>query len=373
MLDDQSLHLVDTSMFWAPNSGGVRRYLRAKHQWIERRPWLRQTIITAGYSDADRIGVGGIAIPGAPGYRFPLRRRPAIQRLIEARPDLIEVGDPFLLAWCALDAAQQLAVPCVAFCHTNLSALARRYTGASGERIAARYLRDLYRRFDCVLAPSRATCAMLAALGLGRVEHQPLGVDTERFHPHRRDLRWRADLGISPGERVLIYAGRFSAEKNLGVLVQAVQRLGAPYRLVLVGAGPSAPTPTPARVIQLGFENRVLDLARALASADMFVHAGDQETFGLAALEALASGTPVIAAARGGLGELVDETVGAALERIGADDFAAAVHAQFSRDLPALRAAARERALLYRWESVFDQMFMRYRALLARTRPALAH
>src|SRR4029079_10868932 len=114
-------------MFWSPTGGGVRRYLQTKHDWLARQPRWRHSIAVphvAG-SDAGAATLPSIALPGSGGYRLPLRRS-AIARVLEGlAPDLIEAGDPYRVAWGARDAAQQLGIPAVAYCHSNIAAMAR--------------------------------------------------------------------------------------------------------------------------------------------------------------------------------------------------------------------------------------------------------
>src|SRR5690606_9232442 len=207
-------------------------------------------------------------------------------------------------------------------------------------------------------------CQHLFDLGLDNVERQPLGVDCRTFHPGRRDLGWRRSLGLPAYTRLLVYAGRFAPEKNLPLLADAVRRLGPGYALLLVGAGPAAIAGP--QVIVRPFERSRAGLARVLASADAFVHAGDQETFGLGVLEAMACGTPVVARAAEGLAELVDDRVGLGVHGPGPRAFAEGVHALFDSERAARSHAARRRAGGYDWDAVFAQLFARYRRLLGR-------
>ncbi len=368
----ESLHLVDTTMFWSPTGGGVRRYLQTKNAWLARQPRWRHTIavprVAAG--DAGVAILPSIALPGSGGYRLPFRRA-AIARVLSAlAPDVIEAGDPYRVAWAARDAAQALGIPAVAYCHSNLVALARlaggRRFGAAAARAAERYARHVYAGFDLVLAPSRSMAAHLDAWGVGRVACQPLGVDTALFHPARRDPAWRERHGYSAATRLLVYAGRFAPEKRLDVLVDAVRRLGAPYALLAIGAGPTPP-PAAERVVVLPFVASAGELATALASADAFVHAGDQETFGLSVLEAMACGTPAIVRAAEGLAELVDGTTGSAVAGGSGADFAAAIAAFFAgdRDAAAARAiAVRRRAEASDWQRVLPGFTAHYLRLI---------
>lgn len=368
------LHVVDATMFWSATGGGVRRYLLTKHAWLERRPGWRHTIAAPGIEAASgAVPLPAIVLPGSGGYRLPLRRAAIARRLAGLRPDLIEAGDPYRVAWSALDAAGALSIPAVAYCHSNLESLARlaggRWLGAGAARWARRYAKHVYRGFDLVLAPSQSMREHLVDWGVERVACQPLGVDTTHFHPSHASLAWRSELGLDTSARVLVYAGRFAAEKHLDVLVDAVARLGAPYILVAIGAGP-APPRAGERVRVLPFVAGVTALATALASADAFVHAGDQETFGLSALEAMACGTPIVVRDAEGLAELVEARSGVAVGSGGGAAFAEAIAALFAREPSAMRRAARERAEASDWEQVLPGLLDHYRRLLGRDAPA---
>ena len=357
-------------MFWNP-SGGVRRYVLAKRTFIHtQRPHWRHTIANPTPDHPDQLCVPGWPLPGSGGsYRLPWQRAATARLLGAAWPDLIEAADPYRLGWAALDAAQQLGVPAVAFCHSNLDQLARSAfgggrAGALAARAARRYAVHLYRHFDQVLAPSEAMAAHLRDWGVPHVQRQPLGVDCTVFHPGRADPGWRATLGLPVDARLLVFAGRFASEKNLPVLVDAVRRLGSRYWLLAIGAGPDVLTGE--RVICHPLQTDTAQLATAIASSDVFVHAGAQETFGLSVLEALACGTPVVARAAEGLAELVDARVGLGVASGRAEAFAEAIAAVCEQPRAALSAAARARAEGYAWDQVLRQLWQHYERLLGR-------
>ncbi|WKB54293.1 glycosyltransferase [Eleftheria terrae] len=359
-----STHLADVTMFWSAASGGVRRYLHAKRAWLQRHADWRHTIAAPVVDTERMVRMPAVPLPFSRGYRMPWQRGACAQLLVQLAPDLIEAGDPYRLAWSVLDASRQLGIPSVAFCHSNLAAMAERVAGRAAAAMARAYMKRLYSQFDLVLAPSEAMRSHLLGMGLGNVERQALGVDTQVFHPKRSDAVWRASLGLPPNARLLVYTGRFAPEKHLGLLCSAVARLGPRYVLLALGAGPTPPSGP--RVIVRRFEHDSLRLARVLASADAFVHAGDQETFGLAPLEAMACGLPLVVRRAEGLAELVDDTVGIGVDRAHPDDFAQAIDACFSRDRQSLARAARARAEQYDWSSVMPVLMARYHRLLTR-------
>src|SRR5258708_17326287 len=213
-------------------------------------------------------------------------------------------------------------------------------------------------------------CGYLRDLGVQHVAHQPLGVDTDVFHPLRRTLCLRGRLGLPRAAGVLVCAGRFAREKNVPLLLQAFARLGSPYHLLLIG-GERAARPA-ANVTLLPYRRDSLELARWIASADALVHAGTKETFGLVILEAMACGRPVVAARAGAFPELIDESVGMLAEPNNAASLAEAIAALYQRDLEAIGACARARVLRqFTWQRAFHAQVAAYASLIGARRPAL--
>ena len=352
-------HLVDTTMLFAPKSGGVKRYLLAKQAWLrETRPQVRHTLVVPG--DETRHAARGVMtiaaarLPFGDGYRYPASIRKWADQLVGLAPDIIEAGDPYGPGHAALEAGERLGVPVVGFCHTDPTALAALHIGEWAEPTVRRRWSRLFRRFDQVVAPSLHIADRLNAAGVPNVRVQPLGVDTALFHPGRADPEGlRRELGLQASTRVLIFAGRAAREKNIDVLLETVAKLGSPYHLVLVGAGAFAKPQAGATFID--FQRDTAVVARLLASADAFVHANDKEPFGLIALEAMASGLPIVCVRSGGLAEIVDPEVGQLAERACPAAMAEAVEALFARDLGAVGQAARRRAVeRYGWSRTFE-------------------
>jgi alpha-1,6-mannosyltransferase len=269
-------------------------------------------------------------------------------------------------------------VPVVGFYHSDLPRLIERRLGAVASRGARRYLARLYSQCDLVLAPSRLMVAQLADIGISAV-HQPLGIDSTIFRPSGGVCSLRDKLNLAPDTRLLVYAGRFTAEKKLELLIDAVKLLGAPYHLLLIGAGKHiAPDPTLSR---MPFCRDQRALARLLSGCDVLVHPGDCETFGLIVLEAMACGLPVVATG-GAVAELVDERNGQIVLPDSAGSLAEGIAALYERDRDALGAVSRQRAAAYDWQRIMPQLLGRYAPLLAHAphsawaltqRPALAN
>lgn len=368
------LHVCDLTMLYASHSGGVRRYLGEKRRWLRTQQQFRHTLVLPRYAQgpSPRQADGLIEVPSLPlpfsrGYRMPLNTRAAFGALKTLRPHLIEAADPYHFAWAAVDAGQALGVPVIGFCHSDLPRMLGRLAGARVERAAEAYVRRLYARFDLVLAPSRCMTERLGGMGVQHVQHQPLGVDSRAFHPCRAHQGLRRALGLAEDDRLLVYFGRFGPEKNLPVLYRMLDLLGDGHVLLLIGDG----TPPHHRAVRaLPFQSDPRKLAALVAACDVFVHAGDQETFGLATLEAMACGVPAVVAGTGGQAELVDDAVGARTDagspQRGTERFAAAmadgVRAVLARDRVALGKAARLRAERHDWCYVLPTLGRTYYA-----------
>jgi alpha-1,6-mannosyltransferase len=367
------MRLVDTTLFFSPTSGGVKRYLTAKHDWLATHTAHRHSILVPGGETRLRPGgistVAGVALPFTFNYRLPLSPRPWTRMLFALEPELIEVGDVFHPAWCAAQVARARNIPLVGFFHSHLAQLLGRRFGGSVERASTRYLRHVYSRFDLVLAPSRLMSRYLAQLGVAPSAYQPLGVDTEVFSPARRLLDLRHLLELPDDARLLVFAGRFSEEKNLPMLREAMALLGKPYHLVLIGGGRTARPSHNVNV--LPYRRDSVELAQWLASADALVHAGSSETFGLVIIEAMACGRPVVGVRAGAVPELVDEQVGELAEPDSGASLAQAIRRLYERDLDALGARARERALRrFTWSRVLQLQLSSYASVFGWSREA---
>jgi len=217
------VHLVDATLFYSPTSGGVKRYLTAKHAWLAAHTSCEHTIVVPGRDTHIERGnvctLSGYPVPWTFNYRLPLNPRRWTRLLDALEPTLIEAGDVFHPAWTGWLVAQRRGIPLVGFYHSNLPQLMGwRIGGKFTESVLGHYVRLVYERCDLVLTPSRLMCEYLQSLGVTHVVHQPLGVDAEVFHPARRSSTLRERLGLPARSRVLVYAGRFAEEKNLPVL-----------------------------------------------------------------------------------------------------------------------------------------------------------
>jgi alpha-1,6-mannosyltransferase len=376
--------VLDITKWFGETSGGVKTYLLQKAAYVAARPELRHTLVIPGARDEIAEGEGvrvyrlrGPRIPTQTAYRFIFATRSIARIVSHECPGVIEVGSPFVVPWLTAKAARPHGVPLVSFYHgsvvTAVRAIARgRFVGDAGAAFGTWYLRRLDRLFERTIAASDYAVAELQRAGVERVVRVPLGVDLDRFHPALRDQRQevRRDLGIPDGP-VGAYVGRLHREKALDVLLDAwrdvSRRTGA--TLVIAGDGPErARLQARAAGMRVRWIPHVADrgaLARLHAAVNLLVAPGPSETFGLAALEALACGTPVLSASEGGVAEHVQRSGAGASFRSGdAGSLAEAAVALFRGDLEAMGRLGRAHAEReHSWQRTFDRLFDVYRSV----------
>lgn len=381
------LSVLDITEFYGETTGGVRTYLREKAQYVEARAEYRQVLVLPGPRDALSQSTGvrcyrlqGPRVPRAEPYRFMLATRTNRRIAVHEHPDVIEVGSPGAVPWIVRLAARGLDARVVAFYHSNFprvfSPWPERATGLRRalHDLAWRYARHIDRHFAHTIVCSEFVANDLRRAGIDRITRIPLGVDLALFHPglraRRRDVRARHGLPDGP---VAAFLGRLSPEKELDVLLEAWpgvhRRTGA--ALALIGHGPmqrrlEAQAGGAAWVRFLPYERDRGRLAELLASLDLFVAPSSNETFGLAPLEALATGTPVLSADRGGVSEQVEASgAGARFESGSAASLAEEAVALLGADLAALGEKGRAYAMRdHAWASVFDRIFSLYQTVV---------
>jgi len=370
----------DLTQSWSDVGGGVRTYLLHKRRHILESTPHRHLMIIPGARDevveeerAVTVTIRSPHVPGSPHYRLMLRNGAVRAALERFRPDLIECQDAYNLPWAAIGhrrrhpdtaliAAYMTDFPTV-YVERPLSKVLTKPVASVIGRICYAYCGLLYRRFDSVFALSRnGGGAKLRALGIEPLEIVPLGVELGEFGPARRDPRLRATLGVSDDQPLLIYVGRLDGEKKPDVVVDAFRRLpdalGA--KLVLLGEGPLRSdilALRDERIIMPGYVKSRAELSRWLASADIYVSAMADETFGVSIIEAQASGLPVVGVAAGAMIDRVASGTG----RLGPVDDAAVMSTNilevWNSDRTAMGEAARAHALQFSWVSSMEALF----------------
>jgi alpha-1,6-mannosyltransferase len=234
-----------------------------------------------------------------------------------------------------------------------------------------RYVRNLYNSFQATLVPSARLGSVLSEWGVGNVRTVNLGVNTTVFSPSPDDTaETRAELELPAARRLLLYVGRLAKEKNTRLLFRAFAALteNAPedFHLLVIGDGPerSELEDLQARcpnVTWIGYCTDSFDLARYYRAADLFVHPGTQETFGLVALESQACGTPVVGIRGSYMDRIILHDQESWAEEDTPESLARTIEAACSRNLPRLGArASRLAEERLSWPRVFERLFAIY-------------
>ncbi len=320
------------------------------------------------------ISVPAWVIPGRSEYRYAKPMNDATRRDLEAfGPDIIHLSCPDELEKSVKKWAKGARVPVVGSFHTRFDTYFQFYGAGWFRRHAIGILHRFYGDLEETYATSEAFADVLREQGIAtRIKVWSRGIDKERFSPLRRDLAWRASLGIGPEEPTIAFVGRLVLEKGLDVVAATMAELtrrGVPHRLLVVGDGPARAKfekQVPEAVLT-GFLGG-LALPRAYASADLMINPSTTETFGNVTLEAMASGLPVVAAAATGNACLVQDAVtGSLIEPGNIRAFADAIEALIAD--PAARAAAGQAGLAaaatYDWDAINGILLEHYRAVVA--------
>ncbi len=373
------MRIVHVANFYGPNSGGIkttlhelgRGYIEYGHEFIYIVPGVNfvEEITPFGR----KITLPGVTLPQSGGYRI-IRDNFELKKLLtRLAPDRLEVSDRFTLTslgqW-----AKEKGIPCVVFSHETLRGLVDRYLpflpSMAKRRIVNWHNRKLAGSFDYVVATTEFASKEFISLQIHNLIKISLGVDLTTFHPSHRSEELRQEL--LKGEQVLIvHCGRMSREKEPQRSIEVLEillRKGIRARLVYVGTGPLwHKLRKRAEGLPVEFLGYIADrhrVAKILASADISMAPGPLETFCLAALESLASGTPVVASQSSAVGEFLrfeNQHPAGAVSSDNRFSFAHSIQHLLKR--PKLREVAREVAETMPWNVTVRNMLMLHGAL----------
>ncbi|WP_462188565.1 MULTISPECIES: glycosyltransferase [unclassified Frankia] len=363
------MKIVQAANFVAPASGGIRTTLRhlaagytaAGHEVVQIIPGEQDAELVQ--PDARVFQLRAPRLPGT-GYRIITEPWRVTDLLDRERPDRLEVHDRATLRPLARWARRR-GVPSLVVSHERLDRLLGTWTPAPLRGVlpvstaADRANASFAAAFDSVVATTAWAAAEFVRIGAGNLRHVPLGVELDRFSSAHHDLTLRRAFARDQ-EALLVVASRLAPEKRVDLAVDAAAELvrrRVPARLVIAGDGAhrgrlerhAAGLP----VTFLGFVADRERLAGLLATADLALAPGPVETFGLTALEALASGTPAVVHHASALAELIVPGVGVIAAGSGFT-FADAVVDLLSASpaqVHARRVAARARAEQFPWST----------------------
>ena len=248
-------------------------------------------------------------------------------------------------------------------------------------KLTRAYVRKLYNRFQATLVPSENLAGVLFEWGVRNVRTVRLGVNTDIFKPMPDDGKaTRAWLNIAREQKLLLYVGRLAREKNTQTLFRAFEllqrRRSSEFHLLIIGDGPQRKDLRQLQSRSCGKDVSWIqyctdsaDLARYYQAADLFVHPGVQETFGLVALESQACGTPVVGIRGSYMDQIICHDQEPWARANSAEALADAIEGASTKKLSILgESAARAAENLYSWPRVFEELFCIYRETCANYR-----
>ncbi|MGC0333309.1 alpha-1,6-mannosyltransferase [Streptomyces sp. SAI-170] len=371
----RSLRIVRLANFVAPASGGLRTALRELGKGF-RAAGHEPLLVVPGERHTDQdteqgrvITLPGPLLPGTGGYRVLTDKRRVAGLLEELAPDRLEVSDRTTLRWTGRW-ARRARVPSVMVSHETADGVLRTWgvpEGLSRRAADALNVRTAH-VYSKVVCTTEFAEREFVRIGARNVVRAPLGVDLTARHPALRSAALRARYA-RVDVTLLVMCSRLSVEKRPGTALdalEALRRRGVPAVLVVAGDGPlRARLEQRARDggLPVTFLGHVSDsglLGALQASADVCLAPGPAETFGLAALEALACGTPLAVSASSALPEVVGSAGASAADH--GEAFADAVTALLDRPGPERREAARARAECFGWQTAVEAFLAAHEA-----------
>jgi alpha-1,6-mannosyltransferase len=362
--------IAQIANFYTPTSGGLRTcveetghgYLAAGHERV---------LVVPGPADADedtpsgrRIVVRSAPVPGFGGYRVLYNRRKVLALLDALDPDVVEVSDKLSLGWLARWSRRR-TVPLVLFSHERLDAVLRsRVPRGFPLRAASNVVnRRLSKLVEQIIVTSKFSAAEFERIGVSKVRLVPLGVDLSTFRPAV------PAPPVREGTVNLVLVSRLSREKSPGRAIDALRILreaGVPANLLVIGDGPlrrklrrnSADLP----VTFIGHVSDRATLAELVAASDVALSPSAVESFGLATLEALACGTPVVVPSGGAASHLIAGVGSGVVSDGTAQGLADGVRELLTVPAAQRRAAARAAAEKFTWASTVDALLACYGA-----------
>ena len=323
------MKIVHIANFYGPKSGGIRTTLHELGSgYIARGHEFTYIVPGNGFFCEEtlhgkKITVPSIVLPFSGGYRIIRNNHDIKKLLITLKPDALEVSDRFTLSKVGLWAKKR-GIHTVVFSHETLSGLVKSFFKLDLKRFVNWHNARLASRFHNVIATTEFASREFHDIDTKNLSHVPLGVDLQNFSLYRRNEALRTEL-LKGAEVLILHCGRMSKEKNPQNSILALNELleaGVNARLIFVGMGPMFKhLKALSKDLPITFMGYIVDrkmLAEIIASADVSIAPGPIETFCLAALESLASGTPVVASSTSAVGEFLllnsKEPVGAVAE-----------------------------------------------------------
>ena len=389
--------IVDFNNFWSPSGGGVRRYHLQKMAFYEKLSSESEQVLsifvmpdsktfTEKKSDSLIIEhVEAFRFPGKWEYRFLWKPSQIEPVLAKYKPQVIEVGSPYLLPTMVRRAAKKIVPEAVllSFWHADFPItyvqrpVANKFGKALGnlsKNVAFWYARQEFKRFDGIQVSCNEVLRRLDRHKLPTSHWIPLGCDIQMFSPAKRDETLVQKLKDGKPDRLTIFfPHRFCEEKGIELLLGAYpilcEKLGCEPALVFAGTGPYLPQVQEAvekypHIQYAGFISSIDEMARHYASVDLGLALSGWETFGLSILESMACGNAQIGASTGAAAEHIRESgAGVVLKERTPQALADAIVELYHSDMAAMKQKARVYAEKFSWADCFKRQLELYKLI----------
>lgn len=390
--------IVDFNNFWSPSGGGVRRYHLQKMAFYEKISSESEEQVLSVFvmpdsktftekkSDSLIIEhVEAFRFPGKWEYRFIWKPSQIEPVLAKYKPQVIEVGSPYLLPTVVRRAAKKIVPEAVllSFWHADFPItyvqrpVANKFGKALGnlsKNVAFWYARQEFKRFDGIQVSCNEVLRRLDRHKLPTSHWIPLGCDIQMFSPSKRDESLVQKLKDGNPDRLTIFfPHRFCEEKGIELLLGAYpilcEKLGCEPALIFAGTGPYLPQVQEAvekypHIQYAGFISSIDEMARHYASVDLGLALSGWETFGLSILESMACGNAQIGASTGAAAEHIRESgAGVVLKERTPQALADAIVELYHSDMAAMKQKARAYAEKFSWADCFKRQLELYKLI----------
>ena len=316
------MKICDITQLYSPISGGVKTYLNNKRSFFHKKTDFEHILIVPWHEDKTveennlkTYYIKSPKLPFSESYRFFINLRKIYKILTDEKPDIIETGDPYIAGILALIAGKKISVPVAGFYHSDIPGAIKRtvlkflpsFCFYPFHFIILKYLKWLYSKMNITFVTNPDFKKYLENLGVDNLKLNPFEVDTESFYPVDSKYKIFRKYNIPENARLLLYVGRIAREKNV-LMLSSVFELIKKFDIYIIIAGDGEQR---RQIEQISRDNPKIKyiyyidnkefLRELYSAADLFVHPGMSETFGLSLLEAQACGTECVAFEKSGL------------------------------------------------------------------------
>lgn len=376
------MKLFDITHFYTTKSGGIKTYLLKKSEYISKNiindiehflilPSNESAIETKWKSQF--YFIESPETPFWKPYRFIINKSRVRDIIFNEKPDIVEIGSPYLLPSWIKGFQKELGYKVIGFYHSHievtlLSALNIKTEREYHKSLIRHYIKSTYGDMDLVLTPSIYMAKYLNEIGIQSTQAIHLGVDLNIFTMDKKDLSFRKRLNLCEDKIILLFVGRFSKEKQIHRLIDVLKILNYQYsnkyHLILVGGGPEEEKIKNMNlndVTILPYCHDKEELAKIYNSSDIFITASDSETFGLCLLEAQSCGLPVVALEHTSIPEVVYRKEFLAKDT---QDFADKIQIVSNILCEKFRREIRDFSVNnFSWDKTFEKLFYIYQEL----------